>query len=99
MKKYIASVLVVALIAIIALSFRNQDGKFGPHLSRVIDNSPTSTYIVYVYFSDKGPDALSKLSNPLSLVTQRSIERRLKVKDPDHVVDMTDVPLYAPYVQ
>ena len=99
MKKYIASVLVVALIAIIALSFRNPDGKFGPRLSRVMDNSPASTYIVYVYFSDKGPDAESKLSNPLSLVTQRSIERRLKVKDPAHVVDMTDVPLYSPYVQ
>ncbi len=98
MKKYIITVFVLVLISVVALSFRNTEMKFGPHLTSVLDNKSESTYIVYVYFSDKGPNASSKLSNPLALVTQKSIDRRMKVKGPDNIVEMTDVPLYEPYV-
>jgi serine protease AprX len=99
MKKYIISIFVLVLIAVAALSFRNTGEKFGPHLISVLDNKTENTFIVYVNFTDKGPNAGSRLSNPLSLVTQRSIDRRLKVKSPNEVVEMTDVPLYDPYVQ
>lgn len=98
MKKYIVTVFVLIIIAVAAFSFRNTDVKYGPRLTNVLDNRSGSTYIVYVYFQDKGPNALARLSNPLSLVTQKSIERRMKVKSPDKIVEMIDVPLYEPYV-
>ena len=99
MKKYISTLAILAIIIIAALSFRTNSGKFGPYLTSVMDKTTENTHIVYVYFKDKGPDANSRLSSSLSLVTQRSIDRRLKVKSPDKVVEMTDVPLYDPYVQ
>jgi serine protease AprX len=98
MKKYLLSFILTIAIAVIVLSFRSDSGKFGPHLMYMLDNTSENSFIVYVYLQDKGPNALSKLSNPLSLVTQRSIDRRLKVLPPDKVVDITDVPIYEGYV-
>jgi serine protease AprX len=98
MKKYLSSLFLVIAIAVIALSFRSNSGKFGPHLMYMLDNTGENNFIVYVYLQDKGPNALQKLSNPLSLVTQRSIDRRLKVKTPGDVVDFTDVPVYEDYI-
>ncbi len=98
MKKYLSSFLLLTAIIAIALSFRTGTGKYGPHLSYLLNNSSQNTFIVYVYLNDKGPDAQQKLSNPLNLVTQRSIERRLKVKSPENVVDLTDVPIFEEYV-
>lgn len=99
MKKYITSLLAVIIVITLALSFRSTGGKLGPHILSVMDNAPAATYIVYVYLNDKGPNAESKLSDPLSLVTQRSLDRRLKVLPSNSLVSMVDVPLYDPYVQ
>lgn len=98
MKKYISSIIILVMIAIIAFSFKQGSGKFGPHLTAALENSNADHFIVYIYLMDKGPNAGLMLSNPLSLVTQRSIERRSKVKSPDMIVEMTDVPLYQEYI-
>jgi len=98
MKKYILSIITFSAIAFIALSFKTGSSKIGPHLKYVLENSNKNNFVVYVYLKDKGPDALSRLSNPLNLVTQRSVNRRLKVKSPDKVVDFTDIPVYQEYV-
>lgn len=99
MKKYILILPLAALIIIAVLSFRTESHKYGPHLTSIIDNSAQNTFVVYVFFNDKGPDADSKLLNPLSLVTQSSLDRRKNVMNPDRLVEITDVPLYEPYVQ
>src|SRR5512138_3217473 len=99
MKRYITSVICLILIAAFFISFRSTDGKLGPRLNAVMDNTTQQTFIVYIYFNDKGPDALAMLNNPLSLVTQRSIDRRLKVKTQESVVDYHDIPLYHGYVE
>lgn len=98
MKKYISSLFIFSAIALIALSFKTESSKIGPNLKAVLDNTSKNDLIVYVYLRDKGPNALSELSNPLNLVTQRSINRRLKVKSPDKVVGFTDIPIYQEYV-
>ncbi|MGA2668184.1 MAG: S8 family serine peptidase, partial [Ignavibacteria bacterium] len=98
MKKYISSIIILVMIAIIAFSFKQGSGKLGPHLTAALENSNADHFIIYIYLMDKGPNAGLMLSNPLSLVTQRSIERRSKVKSPDMIVEMTDVPLYQEYI-
>jgi len=98
MKKYISSLIVVSAIVLIAFSFRSGSGKFGPHLTDALEHSSLDHFVVYIYLTDKGPDVNLMLSNPLSLVTQRSIDRRLKVKSPEDVVEITDVPLYPLYI-
>ncbi|MFA7361125.1 MAG: S8 family serine peptidase, partial [Candidatus Kapaibacterium sp.] len=54
--------------------------------------------VVYVYFEDKGPNAERFLNDPLLLVSEKSLERRKKVLPQNNLVDITDVPVYSPYV-
>ncbi|HAX49541.1 MAG TPA: hypothetical protein DCX92_11210, partial [Bacteroidetes bacterium] len=53
---------------------------------------------VWVYLADKGPNAMAKLNDPLSIVSQRSLDRRSKVKPQGGLLDYTDIPLYGNYV-
>jgi serine protease AprX len=97
MKRYITSFTILVLIAAFAISFRATDGKIGPRLNAVKDNTSRGTFVVYIYLSDKGPNGYQMLSHPQSLVTQRSIDRRLKTKSMNDVVDYTDIPIYQNY--
>ncbi len=49
----------------------------------------------WVYFKDK-PNAAAALSNPLTILTQRSLDRRAKQ---GIVLDDKDVPVYQPYIE
>lgn len=98
MKKYLATISILACLVLIALSFRVTGGKYGPHLSYVLDKTNQDHFIVWIYLRDKGPDVQQKLSNPLSLVTQRSLDRRKNVKNANQLVEEADVPVYEPYV-
>ncbi len=59
---------------------------------------PTEKLTYWVFFADKGTTPLRKLSNPRSLVSERSIQRRLNVLPADRLVDETDLPLEQRYV-
>lgn len=48
----------------------------------------------WVYFKDK-PDAATYLSNPLTMLTQRALDRRTNQRIP---LDIVDVPVYQPYI-
>ena len=48
----------------------------------------------WVYFKDK-PDAATYLSNPLTMLTQRALDRRT---NQGISVDIIDVPVYQPYI-
>lgn len=50
----------------------------------------------WVFFNDKGPQAETQLLHPETYLSQRALERRAKNRLP---VDVTDVPVYAPYVR
>ncbi|MBL8008275.1 MAG: hypothetical protein JNJ56_12155, partial [Ignavibacteria bacterium] len=93
----IISVLLL-LISFHFYSFNLLPEKFGRLLSKAVNETGRNNFTVWIYLSDKGPGALSKLSNPLNLVTQRSLDRRKKVKDLSSIVDMTDVPVYSGYI-
>ena len=98
MKKILSTIFILSLILFIALSFRMTGGKFGPHLTSALDKSNNTNFIVWIYLKDKGPDAQQKISNPLNSVTQRSLDRRAKVRAADDLVDITDVPIYDEYI-
>jgi serine protease AprX len=97
MKKILSLSLVAITFFVIFIATKPKTDKFGPQLKYAIENSTDSQYSVYIYLKDKGPNAESMLSNPLSLVTQRSLDRRTKVLPAGHLVDISDVPLYEPY--
>jgi serine protease AprX len=99
MKKFLISLTAFVLIGLIAFSFRSNPDKIGPKLSAALDKTNENKFTVWVYFSDKGPGANLKLQNPLSIVTERSLERRSKVKPQDQLVDFTDIPVYSEYIR
>jgi subtilisin family serine protease len=73
--------------------------KLSKSLQTVLNTSqPEAKMKVWVEFTDKGNDASQYLSSPSALLTQRSLERRAKVKPAGSLVDITDVPLDAEYV-
>lgn len=53
---------------------------------------------VLITFKDKGSVKQGGLRRPESLVSERSLRRRLKVRDAAHVVDEQDLPLDQAYV-
>src|ERR1051326_6962328 len=55
--------------------------------------------LVLITFRDKGNMKLENFRGPQSLLSERSIRRRLKVRDAAHVVDVQDLPLEQQYVR
>jgi subtilisin family serine protease len=53
---------------------------------------------VWIALTDKGPLEVQKADLPWSLVSQRSIARRLKTLPPDRAVDRRDLPVFGTYV-
>jgi serine protease AprX len=53
--------------------------------------------IVWVFLTDKGPETLGKLSEPASLLSERSLARRANVLPRAQLVDETDLPVYQEY--
>lgn len=58
----------------------------------------TDRTLIWITFKDKGINAEVKLAHPENYLTQRSIERRAKVKPQGALVDFTDLPLNNEYV-
>ncbi|MCX6164351.1 MAG: S8 family serine peptidase [Ignavibacteriae bacterium] len=98
MKKILSLSLVAVVFLVLFIATKPKTEKFSPILKYKVDNLSENQYSVYIYLKDKGTDAYSKLSNPLNLVSQRSLDRRAKVLPQGQLVDITDVPLYEPYV-
>ena len=98
MKRYYSLFIVISLLSLSFFSFRSAENKIGNMLSKALDNPSTENYVVWVYFKDKGPNAMAKLNNPLAIVSQRSLDRRSKVKPAGGLLDFTDIPLYSEYV-
>ncbi|MEO8512030.1 MAG: S8 family serine peptidase [Ignavibacteria bacterium] len=67
-------------------------------LSKALETSGNGNFVVWVYLKDKGPNAMAKLNDPLQIVSQRSLDRRSKVKPAGELLDYTDIPLYGDYV-
>lgn len=99
MRRYLHLLLVISAIGAIIFAFKPGADKIGSRLSAALDNTNENNFTVWIYFTDKGPGADSYLMNPQGLVTQKSLDRRSKVKQQNQLVDIKDVPLYPEYVQ
>lgn len=74
-------------------------GGIHPRLQRVIDPLlPDEQVVAWVYFTDKGPNEALRNSVPLSVVSQRSLQRRQKARPPESIVDYSDLPVDQEYV-
>ncbi len=98
MKRYYSFFIIITFLSLSFFSFRVTENKIGTMLEKALDNTSDNNFVVWVYLKDKGPNAMAKLNDPLSIISQRSLERRSKVKPSGELLDYTDVPLYQIYV-
>lgn len=98
MKKLLSVLIAAVIVVAVALGTKTEFTKISDSVKNAIDYSTDNKLVVYVFFNDKGPNAERFLNDPLLLVSEKSIERRKKVLPADKIVDITDVPVYAPYV-
>lgn len=98
MKKLTSFLLVTILILAVSVGSKTEYTKISDSVKNAIDYSNDDKLVVYVYFGDKGPNVQQYLNNPLSMVSEKSLERRKKVLPADKIVDITDVPVYQTYV-
>ena len=95
-KFFMAVSLPLFMSAFSLLAFSND--KIGTNLKNSIEGSGQNEFTVWIYFTDKGPEANTIILNPMSFISKRSFERRLKVKSLMNAVDLTDVPVYKNYI-
>lgn len=98
MKKITSFLLITVIVMAVSIGTKTEYSKISDRVKNAINYSTDEKLVVYVYFNDKGPNAEQYLNNPLSLVSEKSLERRRKVLPPNQLVDITDVPVYQPYV-
>lgn len=73
--------------------------KIGSRLSSVLARSGDDDHVIaWVFFADKGSLESMRASVPLNVVSERSIQRRLKVRAENEVVDYTDLPVEQKYI-
>lgn len=60
---------------------------------------PNETVYAWIYFTDKGEHEALRFSVPASVVSERSLQRRSKVRPQSSLVDYSDLPVSQPYVE
>jgi serine protease AprX len=96
MKKLILAFLCVGLISVFA---QNPLQKISPKLQiKLQTDAPSANHLVWIYFTDKGNELGSYFSNPQSVVSQKSLDRRAKVLDQSNLISVTDLPVNQNYV-
>ena len=96
--KVSCTVFIMCLLGVTA-TFTYGGSKIGDRLGSVLARSQENDQILaWVFFTDKGSRESMRGSVPLSVVSPRSIQRRLKVRAENEVVDYTDLPVEQQYV-
>ncbi|HMS34117.1 MAG TPA: S8 family serine peptidase [Ignavibacteria bacterium] len=90
---------ILLIAAVLLSSFDNGNDKISLQLSgKLVYQNYGEKNLVWIFFSDKGPEAISKLSAPESFLTKESIRRRLKRINSVSKFDERDIPVYGNYI-
>jgi hypothetical protein len=99
MKRLATATLIVLALTLVAGQPALSTDKIGSRLNAVMNASSSGDEIVaWVYFADKGSHELMKSAVPRSVVSERSLRRRMKVRAENELVDYTDLPVEERYV-
>ncbi len=83
-------------VALTALAGEKIDARLQSSLQRMTAEDEA---LVWVFFNDKGSNELLRSSVPQGVVSQRSIQRRLKTRPAALAVDYSDLPVEQAYVE
>ena len=93
--------LTILIFLISAMTFAQSPvEKFTDQLKHQTVNSSTDTEVlVWIIFKDKGSKSDLFLSKPETIVSKKSLERRLKVFTSKSVLEDTDLPVPSDYIE
>ncbi|MBK9332557.1 MAG: hypothetical protein IPM96_09230 [Ignavibacteria bacterium] len=101
-KYFRMTLLTVSVFFMLSLTGSNNftnSFKVSKNLSFIMkDLKNNEKTLIWISFRDKGENVSSLLSSPEKLVTQRSLDRRKKVKPLNGLVDHTDIPVNINYI-
>jgi len=101
-KYFRMTLLTVSVFFMLSLTGSNNftnSFKVSKNLSFIMkDLKNNEKTLIWISFRDKGENVSSLLSFPERLVTQRSLDRRKKVKPLNGLVDHTDIPVNINYI-
>ena len=96
MKILILTFLCFGLISVFP---QNPLEKITPKLQlKMQSDSQSDKYLVWIYFKDKGTDLDVYYSNPQSVVSQKSLDRRAKVLSESSIINFSDLPVNKNYI-
>lgn len=91
--------MVLCLLVFLA-SVSAAKEKMGVRLQQVLERtSPDATVMLWVFFADKGEYESLAASVPATLVSERSLRRRAKVREAHALVDYADLPVSRRYLE
>jgi subtilisin family serine protease len=99
MKRKIPIGIFILCLALTAQLLSQSPTKLSSKLEYLYQkNSEEMVYKVWVFFSDKGKDTQSKLTNIRGNLTERALQRRLRNRNSSNLVDRHDIPVVSGYV-
>jgi len=91
--------IAMGIVLLAGSNFYNNEFKISKYLNTIINSTVTDEQLlVWIEFADKGEDSQLMMRSPERLLTKESLQRRMKVKPVDQLVDFTDLPLNESYV-
>ncbi len=72
--------------------------KFSPQAKAKLNNDGAEKQLVWIYFTDKGNTLEKYFSEPLNVVSEKSLKRRSKYLPKESLIDFTDLPVNKIYV-
>ncbi len=92
-------VSIVGCLLVITATVASGGAKIGDRLQATLARSGENEQVMaWVFFTDKGTHEMMKAAVPLNVVSERSLQRRLKVRAENELVDYTDLPVEQQYV-
>ncbi len=96
MKKFVFTLVCFGLLNVFA---QTPLEKVTPRLQLKMQSDNSSVnYLVWIYFADKGNNLDSYYANPKSVVSQKSLDRRSKIKQQSELIDFSDLPVNQNYI-
>ncbi len=98
-KNILFLVFTLTIFSLLGSNNFSNEYKIGNKVSAEMNSkSDNEKILVWICFADKGSSVNSMLASPENFLTQKSIDRRKKVKPLNSLVDYTDIPLNNDYV-
>ncbi|MBK7866265.1 MAG: hypothetical protein IPJ75_04295 [Ignavibacteriales bacterium] len=89
----------ILLIAFISFQGNFHTSKVSKDAARVMGSiSEKDSVLCWVFFKDKGPETDRFFANPLSVVTEKSLQRRAKYYGDSPLINESDLPVYHGYI-